>query len=885
MLTALETFDAVWLPVLLDATIKGAALLALAGLVTLCMRRTSAAPRHAVWLLAMVGLLLLPGLSTTLPGWRVLPQWCNLRVTAEAGSVEDSNAESATLPPDSPGEAPFAPDDHFPGESTARATWEPIDMAEVPPVAHASRVSRFPPTPAAEPAPELAAAEFATPGGRPLRALLPWLTGTWLIGFLAATLPILLGRVSLWWLERKARPIVEGPWAELLKRTAGELGIMDPARSRRQLTRIGALLLAVTIAGTAAVIACVQAAGPDVDTSNAAEIDQSENERWGDSVDGLRMAARGKAGESMLWCVIRNHGSQPVRYSDYLLGYFECVSLLARPVGSTNWTKLPQRGHYVQSAGASARNVHVLGAEENMPPPDNWPKPKAAGMSYSFSVDFANFHWPETWRGDLEVVVVQALGNDGSKGTWIGRLSSAPTIVSMDHTPNCPNSVPVVLRSLSAEEGEKPLDKGDGVAAKGSESATSGDPRSVEQLIAALTDEDEQVRLNAIWALGKLGDRRAVEPLIAALMDEDQTVRSNAIQALGNLGDRRAVEPLLVALTPNGGLPAPPIVMTRPITEFDRETGELRFVPGRPSGGESGRPVRDWERMQAAEALAKLADPRAVAPLTEMLGESSDFLRHHAALALARFGRTGFDRLLETLRDEDSPGRGAAAYALGDIGDRRAVEPLIESLGDKNHVLRQHSAVALGKLGDPRAFQPLLDAMKDVEEEEVRAKATEALGKLGDARAVDPLIAALAGEDEYVWTSAARGLGYLGDQRAVGPLITALDCKYSSVQQAAARSLGTLNDPKAVEPIIKLLEHRPWHVRQATAKALGQLGDPRAVGPLNEALAQALKDKAKGLPGAEGVCSEAEKALAKIAPITGVRPCFLFLTGYDGAMA
>ncbi len=62
MLTALETFDAAWLPVLLDATIKGAALLALAGLVILCMRRTSAAPRHAVWLLAMVGLLLLPEL-------------------------------------------------------------------------------------------------------------------------------------------------------------------------------------------------------------------------------------------------------------------------------------------------------------------------------------------------------------------------------------------------------------------------------------------------------------------------------------------------------------------------------------------------------------------------------------------------------------------------------------------------------------------------------------------------------------------------------------------------------------------------------------------------------------------------------------------------------
>ena len=98
MLTALETFAAVWVPVLLDATIKGAALLALAGLVTVGMRRTSAASRHAVWMLAMAGLLLLPLLSTTLPEWRVLPQWCNLRVATDVESVADPDARIATLP-------------------------------------------------------------------------------------------------------------------------------------------------------------------------------------------------------------------------------------------------------------------------------------------------------------------------------------------------------------------------------------------------------------------------------------------------------------------------------------------------------------------------------------------------------------------------------------------------------------------------------------------------------------------------------------------------------------------------------------------------------------------------------------------------------------------
>jgi HEAT repeat protein len=42
----------------------------------------------------------------------------------------------------------------------------------------------------------------------------------------------------------------------------------------------------------------------------------------------------------------------------------------------------------------------------------------------------------------------------------------------------------------------------------------------VEPLIAALKDENSDVRQAAAKALGKIGDPRAVEPLIAALSDE-----------------------------------------------------------------------------------------------------------------------------------------------------------------------------------------------------------------------------------------------------------------------------------------------------------------------------------------------------------------------------
>src|SRR5262249_19407519 len=59
--------------VLLDASIKGPVLLAAAGLLTLAMRRSSAAARHLVWSLAIAGCLGLPVLAAALPDWQGPP--------------------------------------------------------------------------------------------------------------------------------------------------------------------------------------------------------------------------------------------------------------------------------------------------------------------------------------------------------------------------------------------------------------------------------------------------------------------------------------------------------------------------------------------------------------------------------------------------------------------------------------------------------------------------------------------------------------------------------------------------------------------------------------------------------------------------------------------
>ncbi|MBS0201832.1 MAG: DUF1549 domain-containing protein [Planctomycetes bacterium] len=61
-----------------DASLKGSALLLLAVITTVILRRDSAATRHLIWMLAIVAMLVLPFLSATLPQWRVLPDWASL---------------------------------------------------------------------------------------------------------------------------------------------------------------------------------------------------------------------------------------------------------------------------------------------------------------------------------------------------------------------------------------------------------------------------------------------------------------------------------------------------------------------------------------------------------------------------------------------------------------------------------------------------------------------------------------------------------------------------------------------------------------------------------------------------------------------------------------
>ncbi len=152
----------------------------------------------------------------------------------------------------------------------------------------------------------------------------------------------------------------------------------------------------------------------------------------------------------------------------------------------------------------------------------------------------------------------------------------------------------------------------------------------------------------------------------------------------------------------------------------------------------------------------------------------------------------------------------------------REVPIYVSFLRDGVLIERTRSAEALGEIGDKAAVQPLIDALSDTSTD-VQYVAAKSLGMLADARAVDPLIGKLKSEEKWVRRGAAHALGLIGDKRAVDPLISLLSDPHHDVRAEAAWSLGQLGEVRAIGPLQGLLQDPREVVQKAAAAAVDLL--------------------------------------------------------------
>jgi HEAT repeat protein len=178
---------------------------------------------------------------------------------------------------------------------------------------------------------------------------------------------------------------------------------------------------------------------------------------------------------------------------------------------------------------------------------------------------------------------------------------------------------------------------------------------------------------------------------------------------------------------------------------FRSDLGSLRkrgivTVPGMRSAiADETLPPR--VRSSACAMIRLLGDKGAARLLLSTLDKAaSPELTWEIAKTLVAIGgkgvRTGLLRRLRHTFERDR----AIVYALGYLGESRAVPALVARLSDQSNSpgLRGEAAEALGLIGDRRALTALISATRD-RAVEVRFWSTFALGKIVDKRAMAAL--------------------------------------------------------------------------------------------------------------------------------------------------
>ncbi len=188
-------------------------------------------------------------------------------------------------------------------------------------------------------------------------------------------------------------------------------------------------------------------------------------------------------------------------------------------------------------------------------------------------------------------------------------------------------------------------------------------------------------------------------------------------------------------------------------------------------------------------------------------------LRNGAMDILVAFGKESLPYLVKLLQDTNEEVRNFAAVMLGDIGNRKAVEPLIKALSDQDLNVCHSAAEALGKIGDRSALFPLMELLKG--DFWVQFSAIGAIGAMRDYRAVPQLLELL--DNEVLTEPVVQALGEICDPRALYPLGKILPTVNKGLAGQIARTIlltySSVNDSIKFKNTLSEF-HQSEHIRK-----------------------------------------------------------------------
>lgn len=327
---------------------------------------------------------------------------------------------------------------------------------------------------------------------------------------------------------------------------------------------------------------------------------------------------------------------------------------------------------------------------------------------------------------------------------------------------------------------------------------TCGDQRALLPIANLLKSTDEDLRQRAMQALRSvIEDDRAADSLIPLLDDKQQQIRLRAVEYLGLMRARSAV-PKIIELAKIGSEPAVRLAAVDALGEIaDARANDvlLRIIKQGPSK----------LRHAAANSLMYIGSQDIVDRLLTMVRSDQAEYRVFALRAMVGILRDRPHKAARTYM-EALAGEGArelslnAIDGLGAMGDGAAVPKLIALLSADSH--RQRAAAsALGNLGDPRAIEPLLKTVR-ARDDRVSSAAAWALGKLSrpdksdksarssDKRIIEALVKASKRRGWATVINASAALAALASTDQAGILTSLLYHQNRLVRANAAAGLG-----------------------------------------------------------------------------------------------
>ena len=285
-------------------------------------------------------------------------------------------------------------------------------------------------------------------------------------------------------------------------------------------------------------------------------------------------------------------------------------------------------------------------------------------------------------------------------------------------------------------------------------------PKDQPRHLGTLTDNPErEVRIAALVAAGRLADPSVLADVIPLTKHSEVAMREAATFTVGRTGDKRAVAPLLDRLADN--------------------RGSVQTL--------------------ACLGLGRIDDPRVVPALVTTLADArrDDSTRAACAYALGmRKAQAGVPALLAALDDNRGEAQRLAAWALGQIGDTKALGPLIRAYFARAGRSESELVWAIGRTSNAGLAPLSSPGSNDYPQRGEKYNATEAIALLPGSLAAAPTPAKLVVDHE---ANIAKGLtDALAEHRdVVVSVLSDLDGDATRIGLGVLTPAGA-NDPKVV---------------------------------------------------------------------------------------